>query len=139
MANTIHVEIVSAEGNIFSGEANMLVAAAEGGDVGIAPGHAAYISRLKPGEVRVLRDGEEEQPFYISGGIIEVQPKSVTVLSDTAVRAHDLDEAQALQAQERARSAMADKQSAVDYAKAQLELQEAVAQLQTIQRLRKQR
>jgi F-type H+-transporting ATPase subunit epsilon len=138
MAMTIHVDIVSAEAEIFSGTANMVFAPAEMGEVGIAPRHTPLLTRLKPGEVRVQMEGKDEQFFYVSGGILEIQPHVVTVLADTALRAKDLDEAAALRVKERAEKAIADKASDFDYAKAQAELAEAVAQLHAIQRMRKQ-
>ena len=137
MAMTIHVDIVSAEAEIFSGTANMVFAPAEMGEVGIAPRHTPLLTRLKPGEVRVQMEGQEEQYFYVSGGMLEIQPHVVTVLADTALRAKDLDEAAAIKVKERAEKAMDDKASDFDYAKAQAELAEAVAQLRAIQRLRK--
>ena len=137
MAMTIHVDIVSAEAEIFSGTAERVFAPGTMGELGILPRHAPLLTTLRPGEVRVeLADGEE-QIFYVSGGILEIQPHVVTVLSDTALRAHDLDEAKALEAKQRAEEAMRDRSGELDYAKAQSELAEAVAQLQTIQRLRK--
>ena len=137
MSMTTHIHIVSAETEIFSGTANMVFAPAEMGEVGIAPRHTPMLTRLKPGEVRVQVDGQAEQFFYVSGGILEVQPHVVTVLADTAIRAGDLDEAAAIKAKERAERAMVDKQSDFDYAKAQAELAEAVAQLRTINSIRK--
>jgi len=137
MAMTIHVDIVSAEREIFSGTATMVFAPAEMGEVGIAPRHAPLLTRLVPGEVRVQDQEGNEQSFFVSGGMLEVQPHVVTVLSDTAVRAADLDEARALEAKRRAEEALADRQSDIDYAKAQAELAEAVAQLRTIEKLRK--
>ena len=136
MSMTIHIHIVSAESEIFSGTANMVFAPAEMGEVGIAPRHTPLLTRLKPGEVRVQMEGQDEQFFYVSGGILEIQPHVVTVLADTAIRATDLDEAAAIQAKERAERAMDDKQSDFDYAKAQAELAEAVAQLRTINSIR---
>jgi len=136
MSMTIHIHIVSAESEIFSGTANMVFAPAEMGEVGIAPRHTPLLTRLKPGEVRVQMEGQDEQFFYVSGGILEIQPHVVTVLADTAIRATDLDEAAAIQAKERAERAMDDKQSDFDYAKAQAELAEAVAQLRTISSIR---
>ncbi|HSJ47614.1 MAG TPA: F0F1 ATP synthase subunit epsilon [Gammaproteobacteria bacterium] len=136
MAMTMHVDIVSAEAEIFSGTATMVFAPAEMGELGIAPRHTQLLTRLKPGEVRVVDEKGEEQSFYVSGGILEVQPHVVTVLSDTALRAKDLDEAAALQAKEQAEKLLADNQSDIDYAKAQLELAEAVAQLRAIQKIR---
>jgi F-type H+-transporting ATPase subunit epsilon len=138
MAMTIHVDIVSAEGEIFSGMAEMVFAPAVMGEVGIAPRHTPLVSQLKPGEVRVdTGGGNEMQHFYVSGGILEVQPHVVTVLADTAIRATDLDEAAALEAKRRAEDAMADRSAEFEYAKAQAELAEAAAQLRAIERLRK--
>jgi F-type H+-transporting ATPase subunit epsilon len=137
MAMTMHVDIVSAESEIFSGTAEMLVAPAQMGEVGIMPRHTPMLSPLKPGEVRVIMEGGKEETFYVSGGMLEVQPHTVTILSDTALRAHDLDEAAALEAKQSAEQAMKDRKTGMDYARAQAEFAEAVAQLQTIQRLRK--
>ena len=136
MSMTIHIHIVSAEMEIFSGTANMVFAPAEMGEVGIAPRHTPLLTRLKPGEVRVQMEGQDEQFFYVSGGVLEIQPHVVTVLADTAIRATDLDEAAAIKAKDRAERAMDDKQSDFDYAKAQAELAEAVAQLRTINSIR---
>ncbi len=137
MASTIHVDIVSAEEQIFSGEAQMVFAPAIMGEAGIAPRHTPLISPLKPGEVRLdMGDGKEEF-FFISGGILEVQPHVVTVLSDTAIRAHDLNEAAALEAKKRAEDALADQQSDLDVAKAKAELAAAAAQIAAIQKWRK--
>ncbi|UCE88098.1 MAG: F0F1 ATP synthase subunit epsilon [Pseudomonadota bacterium] len=137
MAMTMHVDIVSAEAEIFSGTAEMLVAPAKMGEVGIYPRHAPMMTPLKPGEVRVVREGGQEETFYVSGGMLEVQAHTVTVLSDTALRAHDIDEAAALEAKQHAEQALKDRTGEMEFAKAQAELAEAVAQLQTIQRLRK--
>jgi len=137
MAMTTHVNIVSAEEEIFSGTAEMVFAPAAMGEVGIAPRHTPMLTPLKAGEVRLQTGGKEEQFFYVSGGMLEVQPHVVTVLADTAVRAHDLDEAAALEAQKRAEAALKDSAGKMDYAKAQSELAEAVAQLRTIEHLRK--
>lgn len=137
MAMTMHVDIVSAEQEIFSGPAEFLLAPAEMGEVGVMPRHTPFLSTLKAGEVKVTTGEGEEQYFYVSGGMLEVQPHTVTILSDTALRAKDLDEAAALEAKNRAEQALKDKKSDIDYAKAQAELAEAAAQLQTIQRLRK--
>ena len=135
---TVHVDIVSAEREIFSGLAEMVFAPAVLGEVGIAPGHAPLLTKLGPGEVRLkLPEGGEESAFYISGGLLEVQPKVVTILSDTAERAEDLDEAAVVKAKEAAEQALADGEAAIDYARARAELAETVAQLQTIQRLRR--
>ena len=137
MASSIHVDIVSAEKEIFSGDAQMVFAPALLGEVGIAPGHAPMLTRLGPGEVRIKQPDGHEQGFYVSGGMLEVQPKMVTVLSDTAVRAEDLDEAAVLQAKEEAERKFRDRSAEIDYAAAQAQLAETVAQLQTIQRLRR--
>lgn len=137
MAMTIHVDIVSAEAEIFSGPAEMVFAPAEMGEVGIAPRHTQMLTRLKPGEVRVQVPNGEEQFFFVSGGMLEVQPHVVTVLADTALRAKDLDEAAALEAKKHAEQALTDKRSEFEYAKAQAELAEAVAQLRAIEKLRK--
>lgn len=137
MANTIKVDIVSAEEQIFSGEAYMVYAPAEMGEVGIAPRHTPLISPLKPGEVRLdMGDGKEEL-FFISGGILEVQPHMVTVLSDTAIRAHDLNEAAALEAKKRAEAALQDQKSDLDVAKARAELASAAAQIAAIKKIRR--
>jgi F-type H+-transporting ATPase subunit epsilon len=130
------VDIVSAEEEIFSGTANMVFAPAEMGEVGIAPRHTPLLTRLKPGEIRVQVEGKEEQFFYVSGGILEIQPHVVTVLADTALRAKDLDEAAALRVKERAEKAIKDRASDFDYARAQAELAEASAQLHAIRRMR---
>ncbi|MFV1972264.1 MAG: F0F1 ATP synthase subunit epsilon [Thiohalobacterales bacterium] len=136
MPITLHVDIVSAETEIFSGTATMIFAPAEMGEVGIAPRHAPMLTRLKPGEVRVQAESGEELSFFVSGGMLEVQPHVVTVLADTAIRAADIDEAQALEAKERAEKMLADKIADIDYAKAQAELAQSVAQLRAIQKLR---
>ena len=138
MAMTIHVDIVSAEASIYSGLAEFVVVPAEMGEVGIYPRHAPMITRIKPGSVRIkVPDREDEDLIYVSGGILEVQPGVVTILSDTAIRGADLDEARALEAKRAAEEAMRNRASAMDYAKAQAELAEAVAQLAAIQKLRK--
>ncbi len=139
MANTIHLDIVSAEGQIFSGDANMVFVPASEGEIGIAPRHAPLLTTLKAGEVRVQIDNQEEQSFYVGGGALEIQPHLVTVLADTAARAHDLDEAAALAAKQRAQEAMADRSNLINLAEAQAELARAVAQLRAIERLRKKR
>lgn len=137
MSVTIHIDIVSAEQEIFSGPATMVYAPAEMGEVGIAPRHAPMITRLKPGEVRVQTPEGNEESFFVSGGIMEVQPHVITVLSDTALRARDLDEAKALESKARAEHVLTDKKADTDYAKAQSELLQAVAQLRAIEKLRK--
>ncbi len=134
---TLHLDIVSAEREIFSDTAEMVSATAEMGEVGILPRHSQLLTRLKPGQVRVKLSDTEEEIFYVSGGLLEVQPHRVTVLADTAERAKDLDEAAALAAKQRAEQALADRKSDFDYAKAQAELAEAIAQLQAIERLRR--
>ena len=135
MAMTMHVDIVSAEESIYSDTVEMVTAPADGGDVGIMPRHTPLLTRLRPGEVTVEKGGEKHA-FFVSGGVLEVQPHVTTVLADSAVRARDLDEAEAQKAKERAERAMADQKADLDYASAQSELAEAVAKLQTIQRLR---
>lgn len=137
MAMTMHVDIVSAEAEIFSGPAHMVFAPGVMGELGIMPRHAPLLTRLKPGEVRVRTPEGEEEFFYVSGGVLEVQPHSITILSDTAQRAKDLDEAAALEAKHQAEQRLQDQVSEFDYAQAQTELAEAMAQLQTIQKLRK--
>ncbi len=131
----MHVDIVSAEKEIFSGLAEMLVANLVNGEVGILPRHTPLLARMKPGEVRV-KTPTEELSFYVSGGLLEVQPHVVTVLADTALRARDIDEAAALKAKERAEEALKNRQTDIDYAKAQAELAEAIAQLRAVQKLR---
>ncbi|MBV5309749.1 F0F1 ATP synthase subunit epsilon [Chromatium okenii] len=137
MAMTVRVDIVSAEGAIHSGPATMVYATAEMGEVGIAPRHTAFISRLKPGDVRVENEHGEQEHFYVSGGMLEVQPSVVTVLADTAIRARDLDEAAALETKRRAEDTLAGQSAKFEYARAQIELAEAVAQLRAIEKLRK--
>ncbi len=134
---TIHVDIVSAEGEIFSGEAAMVFVPAVMGEIGIAPRHAPLLTTLKPGEVRVQTPAGEEQFFYVSGGAIEVQPHLVTVLADTALRARDLDEAAAMQAKQRAEEALRDRTGQIELAEAQAELARAMAQIRAIEKLRK--
>jgi F-type H+-transporting ATPase subunit epsilon len=137
MAKTFHVDIVSAEQSIFSGEATMLIAPGEGGELGILPEHIPLLTRIKPGTIRIqVSDGGEEEVIYVSGGMMEVQPDVVTVLADTSVRAHDLDEAKALEAERVAKEAMANRTGALDVAKAQAELAEAAAQIAAIRKLR---
>jgi F-type H+-transporting ATPase subunit epsilon len=137
MTMTVHVDIVSAESEIFSGLAEMVFAPAELGEVGIAPRHAPLITNLLPGEVRIKISDTETQEYYVSGGILEVQPHLVTVLADTAIRAKDIDEAAALEAKAKAQESLADKFGKIDYAKAQAELAQAMMQLRTLDRLRK--
>ncbi|NOT14204.1 MAG: F0F1 ATP synthase subunit epsilon [Methylotenera sp.] len=138
MVNTVHIDVVSAEASIFSGEAEFVVAPASAGEVGLFPNHAPMITTIKPGALRIKQVNEaQEVLIFISGGMLEVQPGVITVLADTAVRGHDLDEAKALEAKQAAEEAMKNRTSDVDYAKAQAELSEAVAQIQAIERLRK--
>jgi F-type H+-transporting ATPase subunit epsilon len=137
MVMTVHVDIVSAEKEIFSGTAEMVFAPAEMGEVGISPRHAPFITRLRPGEVRVKVSDTESYPFYVSGGMLEVQPHLVTVLADTAIRAKDIDEAAAIEAKAKAEEALADKSGKIDYATAQAQLAQAIMQLRTLDRLRK--
>jgi F-type H+-transporting ATPase subunit epsilon len=137
MASTIRCDIVSAEEEIFHGEVQMVVATGEMGELGIAPRHAPLITRLKPGQIRVTLANGEEQLFYVSGGILEVQPQVVTVLADTAIRGGDLDEAKAQAAKAEAERILAGRGEAMDLAEAQMKLVEAMAQLQALERLRK--
>jgi F-type H+-transporting ATPase subunit epsilon len=137
MTHTIRVDIVSAEAEIYSGEATLVVATGELGELGIAPRHAPLITRLKPGHVDVVAANGERQQFYVSGGILEVQPQVVTILADTAARAADLDEAAALKAKEEAEAALANRGEQLDVAGAQAKLAEALAQLQALERMRK--
>jgi len=137
--NTIHVDIVSAEGELFSGPATVVFAAASQGDIGIYPRHAPLLTLLKPGEVRVQTPDGEEHHFFVGGGALEVQPNKVTVLADTALRARDIDEAAALAAKQRAEDALKDKAGHVSYAEALAELARAAAQLKLLERLRKPR
>lgn len=139
MANTMHLDVVSAEEEIFSGEVEFVVARAAEGELGILPRHTPLLARLQPGEVRVTLPGGEEQFFYVSGGMIEIQPNVVTVLADTAARAKDLDEAAALEAKQRAEEAIRNRTGEMDYARAQAELAAAAAQIRAIQSLRKKR
>ncbi len=135
--STIAVEIVSAEEAIWSGSGTMVYAPAEMGEVGIAPQHAPLLTRLKPGEVRVQQENGDEQFFYVSGGLLEIQPHVVTVLSDTALRAADLDEAKAQEAIKQAERDLQEKTSEMELAKAKAELVQAVAQLRAVEKLRK--
>ena len=140
MAHTIHVEVVSAEEQIFSGEAEFVVLPGESGELGIYPRHTPLITRIKPGVVRIKRvDQTELEAVFVAGGILEVQPNAVTVLADTAIRGADLDEAKALEAKRKAEEAMVNRESKIDYATAQAELSVAIAQLAAIQRLRHKR
>ena len=138
MAYRVHVDVVSAEEEIFSGLVEIAVFPGESGELGILPRHTPLLTRIKPGTIRLkLQNQSEFELVYVSGGMLEVQPDKITVLADTAIRAHDLDEAKALEAKKRAEEALANRQTEVDYAVAEGELAQAIAQLQTIQRLRK--
>ena len=139
MAKTFHVDIVSAEQSIFSGEAEMLIAPGDAGELGILPEHMPLLSRIKPGTLRIKMPNGEEEVIYVSGGMMEVQPDRVTVLADTSVRAHDLDEAKAMEAERLAKEALSDRSGTIDHAKAQVELAQAVAQIAAIRKLRQRR
>ena len=140
MANTIHVDVVSAEELIFSGEAEFVALPGEVGELGILPGHTPLITRIKPGAVRIKVPGESEEAFvFVAGGLLEIQPGTVTVLADTAIRGHDLDEAKVLEAKKLAEEALTNRESTIDYAKAQVEIALMVAQLAAIQKLRQKR
>lgn len=137
MANTIHIDVVSAEALIFSGEAEFVALPGEAGELGIYPKHTPLITRIRPGAVRIKVIGQAEEEFvFVAGGLLEVQPNSVTVLADTAIRGKDLDEAKAQAAKKRAEEAMLSKVSLIDYTKAQAELASAIGQLAAITRLR---
>ena len=133
----MHLDIVSAEEKIFSGNVKNIIAAAMMGEVGIYPKHTPMITPLKPGEVKIITEEDEEKLFFISGGVIEVQPDIVTVLADAAIRGEDLDEAKAEESKKRAEEALADKSDNIDAAKALAELAQAAAQLKVIQKIRK--
>ena len=138
MAMTVHVDVVSAEEQIFSGLAEFVVLPGESGELGILPGHTPLMTRIRPGAVRIkIPLQEAEELIFVAGGILEVQPTGVTVLADTAIRGKDLDEAKALDAKRKAEEALANNSAKIDYAKAQAELMEAIAQIQAIERLRK--
>ncbi len=137
MAMTVHCDIVSAEEEIFSGLAEMVIAAGSEGDVGVAYGHAPLLTGLQPGPIRVIKQDGEAEVFYVSGGYLEVQPYHVTVLADTALRASDMDEAAALEAKKEAEQALSNQSGDFDYSRAAAQLAEAAAQLRTIQALRK--
>lgn len=140
MANTFHVDVVSAEHLIFSGEAEFVALPGEEGELGIYPRHTPLITRIRPGAVRIKVAGRSEEEFvFVAGGILEVQPNSVTVLADTAIRGGDLDEAKATEAKRKAEETMLNREAKIDYAQAQAELASAIAQLAAIQRLRAKR
>ncbi|MFZ6688832.1 F0F1 ATP synthase subunit epsilon [Undibacterium sp. SXout11W] len=140
MAHTIHVDVVSAEELIFSGEAEFVALPGEAGELGIYPKHTPLITRIKPGAVRIKVAGQAEDVFvFVAGGLLEVQPDGVTVLADTAIRGHDLDEAKATEAKKLAEQALVNRDSTIDYAQAQAELATAIAQLAAINKLRQKR
>ena len=137
MAMTVHCDIVSAEKQLFSGLVELVVAAGVDVDLGVMPGHAPLLTRLKPGPVRVKKQNGDEEVFYVSGGFLEVQPKLVTVLADTAERAQDMDGAQAEEAKQRAKEALEGKNADMDYSRAAITLAEASARLRTIEQIKK--
>lgn len=138
MPMTVHVDIVSAEEQVFSGLAELVVLPGESGELGVLPGHAPLLTRIRPGAVRIkVPDHDEPEIIFVAGGLLEVQPGLVTVLADTAIRGRDLDEARAMEAKRRAEEALASQKAQIDYARAQAELIEAVAQLQTIEQIKR--
>ena len=137
MSMTIHVDVVSAEASIFSGLVEFVVLPGESGELGILPGHAPLMTRIKAGAVRLKLPGDKEELIFVAGGLLEVQPGLVTVLADTAIRGSDLDEAKALEAKRLAIEAMGNREAKIDYARGEAELAEAMAQLSAIERLRK--
>ena len=137
MAMSVHCDIVSAEDDIFSGLVEMVVATGTEGDLGISPGHTPLITALKPGPIRVTRQGGEEEIYYVSGGFLEVQPNNIKVLADTALRASDMNEAAAEEAKKQAEQALANQQGEFDYSRAAAQLAEAAAQLRTLQAIRR--
>jgi F-type H+-transporting ATPase subunit epsilon len=139
MAKTLHVDIVSAEQEIFSGAASMVIAPGAAGELVILPEHVPLLTRVRPGTVRIQVPGAEEEVIYVSGGMMEVQPDRVTILADTSVRAHDLDEAKAMEAERLAKEALVNKTGAMEIAQAQAELATAAAQLAAIRKLRSRR
>jgi F-type H+-transporting ATPase subunit epsilon len=136
-AATLRLDIVSAEKQIFSGEVEMVFVTGEMGELGIAPGHSQLLTVMRPGYVRALLPNKEEEIFYVSGGMLEVQPYIVSALADTAIRADDIDEASAIAAKEQAERILAGKVSKIDMAKATIELAEVSAQIRAVQRLKK--
>ncbi|MDR2839266.1 MAG: F0F1 ATP synthase subunit epsilon [Azonexus sp.] len=138
MVMTVHCDVVSAEESIFSGQVEMAVFPGEAGELGVLPRHTPLLTRIKPGTIRLKMANQSDfELVYVSGGMLEVQPDMITVLADTAIRANDLDEAKALEAKKRAEEALANRQAQMDYAQAEAELAQAIAQLRAIQRLRK--
>lgn len=138
MTATLRLDITSAEREIFSGEAEMVFVTGEMGELGVAPGHTPLLTPIKSGNVRAILPNKQEEVFYISGGMLEVQPYIVTVLADTALRAHDIDESAALAAKERAEKMLSERGTDIDFARATAELTEAIAQIRTVQKLKKQ-
>ncbi|CAB0150885.1 ATP synthase epsilon chain [Pseudidiomarina piscicola] len=136
-AKTVHLDVVSAEDSLYSGAVETVQVTGSEGELGIYPGHAPLITKIKPGMVRVVKEGGDEEIIYVAGGVLEVQPHNVTVLADTAVRGEELDEQQALDAKKRAEAAIADSSSDLSYAEAAAELSRALAQLQIIRKIRK--
>lgn len=139
MATTVHCSIVSAEQEIFSGLIEMIVATGSLGELGIKPGHAPLLSGIKPGPVRLILEGGEEEVFFASGGYIEVQPTTVTILADTAIRAGNIDEAAAAEAEKKAQAELNDSRADVDFARVSADLQEQAAMLRTVRKLREQK
>jgi len=137
MAATMTVDIVSAEAEIWTGTAKMLFAPAVMGEVGVMPRHAPLLTKIRPGEVRVINEEDEEEVFYVSGGMLEILPSGVTVLADTAQRAHDLDEAAALEAKEQAEKMLQDRKDDIDYAMAEAQLAQAIEQIEAIRKIKK--
>ena len=137
MAMTTHLDIVSAEEQIYSGLAELVTCTGSLGEMGLAPGHAPLLTKLRPGPVTVRHQGGEEEIFYVSGGMLEVQPNTITILADTALRAHDVDEASALEAKKQAEAELHNQSAEIDYGRATSELAEAAAQLRTLQAIRK--
>jgi F-type H+-transporting ATPase subunit epsilon len=137
MAMTIHCDIASAEQEIFSGLAELVVATGSLGELGVSYGHAPLLTDLRPGPVRVIRQGGEEEVFYVSGGFLEVQPGVISILADTAIRADDVDEAAALEAQRQVEAQLVNQGADFDYSRAAVQLAEAAAQLRTLQKIRK--
>ena len=135
--STIRLNIVSAEKELYDGEASLVIAPGEQGELGIKPKHTQLLTRLKPGEIRIVKDGQEEDEIFVSGGFLEVQPDLVTVLADTAIRATDMDEAAALEAKQRAEEAVANHKGSVDLAQVQAELAVAAAQLAFLKKIRR--
>jgi F-type H+-transporting ATPase subunit epsilon len=137
MAMTVQCNIVSAEREIFAGLVEMVIVTGSLGDLGIAYGHAPLLTGVKPGPVRVIKQNGDEEVFYVSGGFLEVQPYQITVMADTALRAGDMDEAKALEAQQHAQTQLANQSSEIDFQRAAIQLAEASAQLRTLQAIRK--